>query len=344
VRTPDPARRCGLRSPTGADYATRRSLRAHSRARDCAGVAAGPRPGGVPRRGNGRPRRLGTPLRLGCGGRSHGGRCLDRRLRLHRRLRRGSSRLHDLRLRRRVGRRRAGGGQGPGREKAKGIDVSLLVARDPDAEVDVGLGQVDLAARPHRPDRRAFTYGRPALDGDRSEVHERQRVTGGCLNRHRLAAGRHGAREGHDAGRRREHRSAARCAEVDAAVLSGGVRMRPVERERSQDRTVDRPRPGLGNRHGQCARTTDHQNHESPHDLFLLVASFENGVDSSKADPPLSILATRYGGRARCARRPSVARRSLQLAGVAGPRPRAPQPPRRRARPRTPSSRARAPT
>jgi hypothetical protein len=74
------------------------------------------------------------------------------------------------------------------------------------------------------------------------------------------------------------------------------------------------------------------------------VASFENRKDRSSGLPLLSILATKYGGRARCARHRSGARRAPQPVVAAVPRRQArsrpawqrPHPPRaRRARARS---------
>jgi hypothetical protein len=251
---------------------------------------------------------------------------------------RGRSRRSDDRLRRR------GGGCGRRRgatawEQRQRIDVPLRIARRSHSEVDVRVGVFDYAARPNRSDHGALTEACAARDRDRPEVDKRQRVTRGRLDRHRLSARRHGACKGDDARSRCEHRPPGRRAEVDPAVLSRRVRMCAVEREGSQHRPVDGPRPRLRNRHRQRTGADDHQNHGSPHDL-LLVARFENDVDGSKADRSLSILATKYDGRARCAKPRSGGRRPLRPVGAQARRPRGPPPLRTQSRPRRPSSQA----
>jgi hypothetical protein len=227
------------------------------------------------------------------------------------------------------------------REQGKWIDVPLVVVRHPGPEVNVRPGQVDHAARADRADHRRLSYVRTSLDGDRPEMHERRGVTEGGLNRHGLATRRDGAGERDDAGGGRQDWTAARRAQVDPPMLTGRIRVRTVEGERSQHRSVDRPRPGTRNRHGECTGTDDQQNNHSPHDS-LLVANFENGSDGSKSVSPLSRLATKYDGRARCAEHRSDARRSRPRDGAPGRQPRAR--PRLGARPRSraPSSPARA--
>ena len=81
-------------------------------------------------------------------------------------------------------------------------------------------------------------------------MYERGRVAERRLNRNGLAARRHRSGErDHAVGRRHDFR-ARRSAEVDAAVLPGGVRLRTVERERPQHRPVDGPRPRSGGGNG----------------------------------------------------------------------------------------------
>jgi hypothetical protein len=184
-------------------------------------------------------------------------------------------RLRDLGFCRRLGRdgrsrsRRS-------REKRQGIDVTLLVACDAHPEVHERLGEIDLAARAHCADGGALGDVRTALHVDRPQVDERQRVPGRRLDGDGLATRRDRARKGHDTRTRRDHGSAARRPEVDAAVLPRPVGMRAVERERSQHRPCDGPRPGMRGRDRLSADTQDQQNHESPHEL-LLVVRFGNG-------------------------------------------------------------------
>jgi hypothetical protein len=286
------------------------------------------------RRGRGRSRDRAGRRRLYCG-------CLDRRLgrtgvRDRSRSRWSNGRLLCRRRGRRRWRRRTG------REQGHRIDVSLRVARRSHAEVDVRVGVLDHAARPDRSDPGPLSNRRAARDGDGAEMHEGQRVTRRRLDRNGLPARRDGAGEGDDSRSGCQHRTAGRRTEVDPSVLSSRVGVGAVERKRSEHRPVDRPRPGVRNRHRQHAGTDDHQNHCSPHDL-LLVASFENeGFDGSKAGLPLSILATRYDGRARCGKDPSDERRPPPRVGARARRPPAPPLLRRRACSRAPSSRVRA--
>jgi hypothetical protein len=72
-----------------------------------------------------------------------------------------------------------------------------------------------------------------ARDADRAEVHERRGVARRRLDRHGLATTRHGPRERDNTFGGRAHVGGARRAEIDAAVLAGGVRVIVVERERS---------------------------------------------------------------------------------------------------------------
>ena len=145
--------------------------------------------------------------------------------------------------------RRSGGGR-PRRQERQRVDVALVVRGQTHTEVDERLGQVDDAARPHRSDGSTFAHGGAALDDDRAEVDERRGVAERRLNGNGLAAGRHGPRERDDARRRREDVSPGGRAEVDATMLARRIRVGVIERERTQDWTVDRPGPRLRRRDG----------------------------------------------------------------------------------------------
>jgi hypothetical protein len=175
------------------------------------------------------------------------------------------SRLHCGRSAgRRSTRARVAGGGNARRQQGQRIDIPLRIARRARAEVDVRLRQIDHAARPDRPDDRAFRHDRTAHHRDRPEVHERGGVAERRLDRHRLAAGRHRPCERDHSLRRGAHRAAARSAEIDAAMLAACVGMRVVEHKRPQHRTVDGPRPsaGIGDRERTRA---DDQDRKSPH-------------------------------------------------------------------------------
>jgi hypothetical protein len=94
-----------------------------------------------------------------------------------------------------------------------------------DAEVDVGLCVLGLAARADRPDGRALRDGLPLLHGDRAEMHERRGVPVRRLDRDRAAAAGNGSGEGDRAARRRDDALAGASADVDAAMLPARVRV-----------------------------------------------------------------------------------------------------------------------
>jgi hypothetical protein len=134
------------------------------------------------------------------------------------------------------------------RQERLRIDVPLVVGRAPDAEVDVRLCEVAVAALSGRADDVAFGNLRAFAHADRAEMRERHRPAVGRLDRERPAARGHRADEGDEPTGRRKDGRAGIGADVEAAVLPAGVRMRRVEVERLQDRPVDGPRPGAGKR------------------------------------------------------------------------------------------------
>ncbi len=161
------------------------------------------------------------------------------------RRRSGASSRHDERRQRVVGRRgdRCGALRSSRRQEAGWIEVPLFVRVEPDAEMDVRLAHLGVAARSDCPDAVAFGDCRALLNGDRPEVGERHVVPVGRLDRDRLAARRHRARERHDSRSRSEHRRTRIAADVEAAMLPRRVRLRAVEGERLEHRAVGRPRP-----------------------------------------------------------------------------------------------------
>jgi len=134
---------------------------------------------------------------------------------------------------------------------------------------------VDDAARADGPHDVGFSDTHAALHSDRAEMNERRGVAERSLDRDRLAADRNGARERDDAVGRSTYVGARRRAQVETAVLPGRVRMRAVERERTENRPVDRPRPSLRRGHGKDERT-EREDGDSPKHVDLLVASFAN--------------------------------------------------------------------
>ena len=188
------------------------------------------------------------------------------------------------------------------RKEGQRVEVTLVVAREADAEVDEGLGDVDGPVRPHRADGRALRNRLAALHGGRSEVQERRGMTVARLDRHGLAAVRDDSGERHDARDGSHDRCPRPSAEVDATVLSGRVRVCPVERERPQHRAVDGPAPGPRDRHGADERN-EKEDSESPQTSPPCCRIWKRN-HRSKGRRSLSILATRYGGRARSGTRP----------------------------------------
>jgi hypothetical protein len=169
---------------------------------------------------------------------------------------RGRSRRHGLGCRR------------PGRQERQRVDVALVVGSRTHAEVHERLRRRHDTTRTDRADDRALAYLRSARHADRPEMNERHRVAERRLDRDGASSGRHHPGEGDHTGGGREHISSRRASEVDTAMLTRGVRMGMVEREPTQDRPVDRPRPGLSRR-GQRQRAQHRKNESSMHATLL---------------------------------------------------------------------------
>jgi hypothetical protein len=114
--------------------------------------------------------------------------------------------------------------------------------------MDVRPGHLRHAARPDRSDNGAFLDDDALEHADRAQVCERDGVAVGGLDRERLAARRHGARERDgSSGRRADGVARGGGAHVDPPVLAAGVRVF-AERERAQHGPGSRPRPRLRRR------------------------------------------------------------------------------------------------
>jgi hypothetical protein len=209
-------------------------------------------------RGSGRCRncpcrrhRRGSGHRSGLNDRRRGrlGRCrrsrrrrrhVDRRRCVRRwsRRRRNSGRLNGRR--RRSGRRlrwsRAR------RQQRQRVDVSMLLGRDPDPEVNVGRCRNAVAALADRAEGVAFADLCTLLDQRRLELQQRDRVPVAGSDRHRATAVRNAPNERDRPRRRGAHVAADVGGDVDPAVLAARVGI-VAERERAQQRTVDRPAP-----------------------------------------------------------------------------------------------------
>ena len=204
------------------------------------------RPQGRPRRARARPRpdvsrgscgSIRTATRLDssgvrCGARARGtthhgrGRCsLHRRRLLGRRLNR--RRLHRLAWR---------------RQKRQGVDVAVRVRRVADAQVDIRLVPLGLAARADRADVVPLGDLRPDGHADRAEVDERHRPAVRSPNGQAEPLVWHSPREGDDPARGGPDVRARRRADVDPAVLAARIGI-AVGHERPQHRPVDRPAP-----------------------------------------------------------------------------------------------------
>ena len=218
-------------------------------------AGARPRLNGLRRIGNSRRlldrQRLGDRLHgrdrrgLGCGHRRRRGLCNRRRIGHRRRHGLGGGRRRRLHRDRRH--ERGGRGDARGQERQR-VEVPLRVVSSPDAQVDVGLRHLGVAARTDRADDGALRDGCIARDGDRAEVRERHRVAVSGRDRDALPRRGHAAREGDAAGGGRKHRRAGVTADIHPAVLAGRVWVGRVEDERLQDGAGGGPRPGLARR------------------------------------------------------------------------------------------------
>jgi hypothetical protein len=128
------------------------------------------------------------------------------------------------------------------RQEEQGIEVALRIGGPADAEVDVGHGQLRLAARADGPDDVALGNAGVARHVQRAEVEERRRVPVGRGDRERLAARRNGAGKRDGPARRCHHRRSRVCSNVDAAMEAAGVRI-GAEAEPTQDWPLHRPGP-----------------------------------------------------------------------------------------------------
>jgi hypothetical protein len=108
--------------------------------------------------------------------------------------------------------------------------------------MDVGRPRDGVDACAHGPDRITLTDHRSLPRRPRAELEQRDGVPVGGSNRDGTTPAGDRAREGHRARRRRSDGCADFRSDVDAAVLPAGVRI-VAERERAQDRAVDRPAP-----------------------------------------------------------------------------------------------------
>lgn len=131
-------------------------------------------------------------------------------------------------------------GRRPRREEREGVAVPVGARRVTDPELDEWPRVLGGAARTGRRECGALGHLVPLADADAPQVRERDREAIGGQDRDGLSAGRHEPRKRHPAGGRGTHRLAVGRRNVDAAMLAGGVRVRP-DLEAAQHGTVDRP-------------------------------------------------------------------------------------------------------
>ena len=171
----------------------------------------------------------------------------------------------------------AADGRSHDRQERERVEVALGIRCRPDAEVEVGPGDLRRPARPDRADDGSLGDRRAPGDRDRAEMGQRDRETVRRVDRDRLAARRHRAREADDARRGCEHRQAGRVrTDVDAAVLPARVRMRRVEREALEHRAAHGPRPRARSGHPEHEQENDRS--EPPHRATAFVVRFANGT------------------------------------------------------------------
>jgi hypothetical protein len=130
--------------------------------------------------------------------------------------------------------------------------------------VHVRLRHLDVAARTDRPDAVAFRDRRALLNGDRTEVRQRDGVAVGGRDRYALPGRRNGPRKGDRSRDRRQRRRAGLAADVDPAVLAAREGMGGVEHERLEHRPGRGPRPGPSDGRKK-ERGKDREEQESTH-------------------------------------------------------------------------------
>jgi hypothetical protein len=130
--------------------------------------------------------------------------------------------------------------------------------------MDVRLRELRVAGRTGRSHDDTLVHGGSAPDAERPELEQRDRRAGRRSDRDRLPAARNRPGERHDAGGRRPHVLSEGRAGVDAAVLSGRVRVVAIEGEAAEDRAVDRPCPRPRSSDRKRERAED-QHADSPH-------------------------------------------------------------------------------
>lgn len=145
------------------------------------------------------------------------------------------------------------------RKERQRVEVPLRVGGPPDAQMDVGHGQLGLAARADGADVLALRDRTAPAHRVRPQVDERDGISVSGLDRHRLALSRDRSHERDRARGGRHNRDPSRRTDVDASVLPRVVGTALVEGEERQDGPVDRPAPSdrrcrgdQGGKRSQC--------------------------------------------------------------------------------------------
>ena len=194
-----------------------------------------------------------------------------------------------------AGRRGARCGSRTGRQQTERVHVALLVGGDANAQVHVRNRDLGRSAGADRPHHYALGHRCSAADGDRAEVDERHRVAARGLDRHGLAARRHRACVRDRSSRGRHDARSRGSGDVDAAMLSCRVGVRP-EGERPQHGPVRGPRPGIGVTRRKGRRSDENQQDELPHLTSLRCRIGQRDQRSNRARA-LSISTTVRGSR-----------------------------------------------
>jgi hypothetical protein len=146
------------------------------------------------------------------------------------------------RYRRRRGRRRRTGGQ-----ESQRVEVAVRIAVPADAEVDIRARPLGRTGRAQHPHPGTLLDRRVPLDGDRSEVGQRDGVAVVRSDRDREPARRHRGGKGDHAAVRRNHCLSGRARDVDPSMLPAEIGV-GTKAERPQDGSRYRPAPRSGAR------------------------------------------------------------------------------------------------
>ena len=187
-----------------------------------------------------------------------------------------------------------------GRQERQRIEVALRVGGDPHTQVNIRLPHLGVAARADRPDAVALGDRRALATASEPRCVSVTRRLRRSWSRELARAG-HGARERHRAGSRCDDDGRPRR-DIDAAMLSRGIRVRGIEDERLQDTVLS----SATSRHSRRARARRTSPPQAPaarelgcRELWLQRVEREAEIDAS-ASPSLSEERTLSHGTDRC--------------------------------------------